>query len=135
MRSYRKVKQGFKITELSADELIRMFTRQKSFVALKFSLIILSLCALSFFIKGAGIFGNTDDLVVEDSTISLAEVPLNATSAKKDLISIPAGTVKANPFLPYRDISGSSTVSDVPTYDLVAPPDAVNDTSDAVRVM
>ena len=45
------------------------------------------------------------------------------------MISIPAGTVKANPFLPYRDISGSS-VSDVPKYDLVAPPEVLNENSD-----
>ena len=68
------------------------------------------------------------------SIISLASSPVAATSAKKNLISIPTGTVKANPFLPYRDIGGNS-VSDVPTYDLVAPPEVVNENSDAARVM
>ena len=67
--------------------------------------------------------------------VSLATAPITATAAKKNLISIPTGTVKANPFLPYRDINKGSSVSDVPTYDLVAPPEVVNENSDAARVM
>ena len=54
---------------------------------------------------------------------------------KRDLISIPSGTVKANPFLPYRNIDKSSSVTDVPTFDLVEPPEVINENSDAARVM
>lgn len=43
--------------------------------------------------------------------------------------------MKANPFLPYRDISGNTLVNDVPKFDLVEPPDVVNENSDAARVM
>ena len=67
--------------------------------------------------------------------VQLAAEPMAATSAKKGVIAIPAGTVKANPFVPYRDISGTSRVSDVPAYSLVEPPEIVGENSDAARVM
>lgn len=71
-----------------------------------------------------------------NNAFTLASVPLAATSAKKSMISIPSGTVKANPFLPYRNIGGGSTVvNDVPKFDLVEPPDMVTENSDAARVM
>lgn len=71
--------------------------------------------------------------VSEDGLIQLSAVPMAATG-KKDIISIPQGTTKANPFLPYRDISGSSTL-DVPAFSLVEPPEMVDENSDAARVM
>lgn len=77
--------------------------------------------------------GNKD--VVEENNITLVSMPLASTSAKKDLISIPTGTVKANPFVPYRDIGGTSSVTDVPQYELVAPPEVVEEGSDGARVM
>ena len=81
-------------------------------------------------------FGSINAIEAEgNSTLALAAVPIAATTAKKDLISIPTGTVKANPFLPYRDISGNTLVNDVPKFDLVEPPDVVNENSDAARVM
>ncbi len=71
--------------------------------------------------------------VSEEGLIQLSAVPMAATG-KKDVISIPQGTTKANPFLPYRDISGSSTL-DVPAFSLVEPPEVVDEASDAARVM
>ena len=71
----------------------------------------------------------------ETGPIQIAVNPIAATSSSKSVISIPAGTVKANPFLPYRDISGMSRVSDVPAYNLVEPPEMINENSDAARVM
>ena len=71
----------------------------------------------------------------ENGMLAMATVPIAATTAKKDLISIPTGSVKANPFLPYRDISGNGSVKDVPRYDLVEPPEAVTESSEAARVM
>lgn len=72
-------------------------------------------------------------VVSEDGLIQLTSAPMAATG-KKDVISIPQGTTKANPFLPYRDISGSSTL-DVPAFSLVEPPEMVDEASDAARVM
>lgn len=69
----------------------------------------------------------------EEGLIQLSAAPIAATG-KKDVIAIPQGTTKANPFLPYRDISGSSTL-DVPAFSLVEPPEMLDEASDAARVM
>lgn len=71
----------------------------------------------------------------EDNLIQLASAPMAATSSRKDIISIPQGTTKANPFLPYRDISGTAKVTDVPAFTLVEPPEILDEGSDAARVM
>lgn len=70
----------------------------------------------------------------EESVIQLASNPIAVTAGKKGVITIPAGTVKANPFLPYRDL-GDASVGDVPSYSLVEPPEMLNENSDAARVM
>lgn len=70
----------------------------------------------------------------EEGTVQLSSMPLAAVG-KKEVISIPQGVTKVNPFLPYRDISGTSAVSDVPAYTLVEPPEVVDENSDAARVM
>lgn len=71
----------------------------------------------------------------EESAIQLSNAPVAAASGKKDVISIPQGTTKANPFLPYRDISGAADSLDVPSYTLIEPPDVVDESSEAARVM
>lgn len=137
MRNYRKKreKRTYDVASLTADELIgvmkaRRFTLSKKvLLVIPVALVVLPL--LSFSLRHQE-FENLD--VAQMDSIQYATTPLSAAASKKDLISIPAGTVKANPFLPYRDISGSS-VSDVPKYDLVAPPEVLNENSDAARVM
>ena len=75
-------------------------------------------------------------LVAEESQFSsFLNVPLAATSSKKVVLSVPKGIVKTDPFVPYRDINGKDLIDDVPTAALVPPPDAVNESSDAARVM
>lgn len=87
-------------------------------------------------IGGLNLLKNFKDVnVSEGGLVQLSSSPIAATSAKKGIIAIPAGTVKANPFLPYRDISGATKVSDVPAYNLVEPPEIVTSDSDAARVM
>ena len=71
----------------------------------------------------------------EEGSITLAAPMQPVTTAKKGSISIPSGTVNANPFLPYRDIGKTSVQKDVPAFDLVEPPEVVNENSDAARVM
>lgn len=65
----------------------------------------------------------------------MVSLPIAATSSKKTTLTIPSGTVKANPFLPYRDFGESVGVSDVPGYTLAEPPTVSGASSDAVRVM
>ena len=48
---------------------------------------------------------------------------------------MPAGIVKANPFLPYRDIGEGGNIVDVPAFELVEPPEMIHENSDAARVM
>ncbi len=136
MRNYLKKKESrAEVLSLSADKLIANMLMQnkkltgrvlKTMLVLFISVPIVCM-AISF--KKSGV-----DEMLEEGTITLAAAPITATSAKKDVISIPAGTVKANPFLPYRDIGGTS-VSDVPNYELIEPPEAINENSDAARVM
>ena len=136
MRNYLKKKESrAEVLSLSADKLIANMLMQnkkltgrvlKTMLVLFISVPIVCM-AISF--KKSGV-----DEMLEEGTITLAAAPITATSAKKDVISIPAGTVKANPFLPYRDIGGTS-VSDVPNYELIEPPETINENSDAARVM
>ena len=71
----------------------------------------------------------------EVKQIQMVPMPIAATASKKTTLIIPSGTVKANPFLPYRDIDNSKGMSDVPNYTLAEPPTASGASSDAVRVM
>ncbi len=133
MRSYKKLKPKSNIVDLSAEDLIKLLSKHRSLPIRKMLLVMLCLGALVTFAK-IKFFSEISDIALEEPALSMATIPVSATGAKKDLISIPSGTVKANPFLPYRDLGGT-TVSDVPNYDLVAPPETVNEFSEASRVM
>lgn len=132
----RRKEQKRDLASLTADELISMTFKncnsKKVVVSILSLFIVLPLLFGGIIIKSIHSSGqNLEDV----DLVSLASAPVTATAAKKNLISIPTGTVKANPFLPYREINKGSSVSDVPTYDLVAPPEVVNENSDAARVM
>ena len=118
---------------LTADELIAKFSCKKGFGINK--KIAFLLCTI---IPVAGIIALSGDSKTQflfEPEISLASAPISATASRRDLISIPSGTVKANPFVPYRNIEPDDALSDVPKFDLVAPPEALNEGSDAARVM
>ena len=71
--------------------------------------------------------------------ISLVSAPIAATASNKNVISIPTGIVKANPFVPYRNI-GKETIqpaliNDVPKFDLIAPPESLDENSPAAKIM
>ena len=134
MRNFLKKEDSNK-ANLQTDELIARFRGKKLInaktagIALSLFAMVLVVC-LSFALKSIKFNEDTDTL------ISLSNISAAAADGKKDLISIPAGTVKANPFLPYRNIGGdSSLVDDVPRFDLIEPPESVNVNSDAARVM
>lgn len=132
----RRKEQKQDLTNLTADELIAITFKncnsKKGVVSVLSFLVVVLILFGGIFIKNI----HSSNQHLEDvDLVSLASAPITATAAKKNLISIPTGTVKANPFLPYREINKGSSVSDVPTYDLVAPPEVVNENSDAARVM
>ena len=136
MRNYMKKKESrVEALSLSADELIeKMLLRNKKLTG-RVLKSILALAVAVPVICAAGALKSAQSIDdIDAGTISLAAAPISAASSKKDVISIPTGTVKANPFLPYRDIGGTS-VSDIPNYELIEPPEAVNENSDAARVM
>lgn len=137
MRNYRKKreKRTYDVANLTADQLVGIMKMQRFAIGRKavllVPLLLVVLPLFGFVFRSQGI-ANSEFSQVD--SIHYATTPLSAAATKKDLISIPSGTVKANPFLPYRDISGLS-VNDVPKYDLVAPPEVLNENSDAARVM
>ncbi len=133
MSDYLK-KNFSKPTDISVEEFVKRFSNckiggKKLCVALSALLVLFAL--ISGFVVSVNKSNQENNA---GSLITLAISPSAATSQATNLITIPTGTVKANPFLPYRDISGSS-VSDVPQFDLVEPPETLNEGSDAARVM
>lgn len=71
----------------------------------------------------------------EEPKIMLSSSPISVTATSKGVISIPSGVVKANPFLPYRDLGDGLNIKDISTAQLVPPPEIIDENSDAVRVM
>lgn len=137
MRNYMKKKE--KISDAhnyTADELIARVGRRTK---MRFGFIIIPMLVLGITIPAisAVLSLRNSNLIEEDeSMLSLATAPIAAAdTSKKDFISIPSGTVKANPFLPYREVGNVNNVKDVPKYDLVEPPEAITEGSEAARVM
>lgn len=138
MRKFMK-QTNSKQVELTTDELIENFKTKKSkvkvvsfcAVALLAGLLIISFSSINK-LKTAGIDN--------EGGFTFVTAPVAATSSKKDVITIPSGIVKANPFLPYRNIDGvngneDSLVNDVPRIDLIAPPDFTEEGSDAAKML
>lgn len=137
MRNYMKKREKVLRAEcLTADEVISKISYRKKKRTGAFLIPALMLCIAIPAVHA--VFSMQGLKAIEEGDnkppVSMATVPVAATTAKKDLITIPSGTVKANPFLPYRDISGTA-VNDVPTFDLVEPPEIIAEGSDAARVM
>lgn len=137
MRNYMKRKE--KMTEaqcFTTEELIAKVGRRKKMHAgaILIPLLILGI-AMPSVSAILSLHGNAIEEENVNNVLALATAPIAATTGKKDLISIPTGTVKANPFLPYREINNSSAVKDVPKYDLVEPPEMITEGSEAARVM
>lgn len=135
IRSYMKKnqEQQLEAVEMTADELIAKTTPRKiSKLGLLMTafLIVPVVCILVQMVKSQAI------QPYDESLVSMSVTPAAVTSAKRGTISIPSGIVKANPFLPYRTIEEDGDgLTDVPKFDLVAPPEVLNEGSDAARVM
>ena len=122
------------ILTMTSEELEKKFSSGDLPVYKKRNiLILLAVCLILvsvFLVSGIKISRNNTN------QLSLALFPESETAVKMDYISIPVGVVKANPFLPYRNIDdGANTALDVPKFDLIAPPETISEGSDAARVM
>ena len=118
--------------EMSADEIISKFVRKKSgFKKVLILTFLFMLPAVCLF----GLLKKVTTVQDKDITFSLADSSMSAIASKREVISIPSGMVKPNPFVPYRNIDGESVLSDIPKYDLVEPPEDLDAASDAARVM
>lgn len=140
MRNYMKKKfDSEAAVDLTAEELIARVSRHKFKLSKKVLIPLLALCIGIPTVHAVRTINSLQAIDLDNmASPAMSSVPIAAVAGKKDLISIPSGTVKANPFLPYRDISGTTvptTVSDVPKFDLVEPPDVIEGDSEAARVM
>lgn len=105
---------------------------------INFTLLFRALCSLLIFLVVAfsakAMLSPSNIMVSSEDSIKLVSTPLATTVAKTGTISIPAGMVKANPFQPYKELTQNS-VLDLPEYSLVEPPEVLNESSDAARIM
>ena len=134
IRSYMKsrvdqVERVVQNGEVSIDQCAK---RAKKFRVLVV-LVMLSVVLPVFFVALSK--QTTKISVVELEQASVVTLPIAATTSKKATLTIPSGTVKANPFLPYRDIGDLKGTSDVPGFALVEPPKITGASPEAVRVM
>jgi len=125
MSAYRK-----KIRKLGSAEDIFKFLADKKTKILASVFVLVLVWGVASGVKGLmnGVSIN-DENVIAFSSSNIA-----AYSGKKDTITIPSGIAKANPFVPYRNIEGKK-IENVPAYNLIEPPDFLNEDSDAARVM
>lgn len=130
LEKYKSIEKDIESKSFQAIMFKSLNTGKKSYIcilALLISLPILAGLVISKEIKKV--------TMGEEITIELASSPIAATSTKRGTITIPTGNVNINPFLPYRDVNVSKSGKDVPSFELVEPPEMINNNSDAVRVM
>lgn len=91
---------------------------------------------LLLFAAAVFVYKNFEQITVSDvNVVQPMSTAMAATSTKRTVLEIPPGTVKANPFLPYKEMKGGVMVNDALARDLAEPPLNVDENSDAVRVM
>jgi hypothetical protein len=128
-----KKKENTKAFDMSADELIvasgkkRVLRKRAKFIL---ALVLVVPVALGAYLKG----GLADLESTEEISVSMVSAPIAATASKRGTISIPTGMVNPNPFLPYRDISGTAG-KDNTNYDLVEPPEMISENSAAAKLL
>ena len=140
MNMYEIMKKKENKLELTTEELIESFAKKTKITLpriAKKSLIIGVACLLLFSVILIHKFKTTD--FGGDISFDLVTTPVAAMSSKRDVINIPSGIVKANPFLPYRklgnEIKEETLINDVPKFDLVEPPDFVDTAKDNAKIM
>ena len=133
-RNYIKEKKRVEL-ETNVEETLSMRTLHKS--NSKKTVLTIAILLIGLPIIMTTLVKNTFKTISlgEESAIQIVSAPSAVTASQKGVISVPSGIVKANPFVPYRNIDGVGKVNDVPAYDLVEPPEMLNENSDAARVM
>lgn len=135
MRNYmKKSLDRAGISELASDEILKKVSGRKSSRNWKLPFLGSLFILIPVLYGIAVVRGMQTPMTEKVDSVQLVSLPAAATSTSKDRITIPSGITKADPFLPYRNISGTSTL-DVPKFDLVEPPEVVSENSDAARVM
>lgn len=135
MRNYMKKNlKDTAISSIDTEKILIKFSGKKSPRKMVLITVVVLLIAMPLIYGFAFKLGFNGQLIENSNSIQLASMPAAATSTKKDLIAIPSGTIKTDPFLPYRNISRTSTL-DIPKFDLVEPPEVISTDSDAARVM
>lgn len=134
MRNYMKKKESSAVCKYLKKGFISALCfvsahRKPTAIAVT-SVLLIPLLSMLFIHKNI----NTAELD-EIGIVKMADIPLAASSSKKSVITIPNGIVKANPFVPYRDLTNSAVVTDIPAFNLIEPPEVINENSDAARVM
>jgi len=133
MKMQKYIKENMKFG--FAIDLEQVFTKAADY-AITHKRTLKTLCVVFVLFLTIGIITQgVKEASVSDISSKFAEISVAAAASPKSVIAIPSGTVKANPFVPYRDITDSGLLHDVPTSNLVEPPIAVNENSEAARVM
>lgn len=70
----------------------------------------------------------------DKNQIQLMSTSIASTDVKRTIFEIPVGTVKTNPFLPYRDLDDGDDF-DVYNIELTSPPEQSNKNSEAARIV
>lgn len=136
MRANSFIKEDFHKLEIYSQErnaldstVWGLLKKKKAMIALMGGFFILTFLAFVF------MQSKVNEISISDSdSIKLSDVQINAAINSSSVLSIPQGIVKANPFLPYREVE-KKRKNDVPEFELVEPPVDVNENSDAARVM
>lgn len=136
MRNYikKKEKEASKILESVRVMALSRFAveHKKQILCVMAALLFIPVIGLSLLNR------NVKEVDISESTLTkLTGAPMTAATAQRSVISIPNGVVKANPFVPYREVAKKkiTKASDVPAFSLVEPPEIINENSDAARVM
>lgn len=134
MRDYMKKKkrEGFKAgwSELGKAALTLVLLRKKEILCSLGAIVLVGAVSAALISKNV-----SESDIDAFAAVKLPETSIAAAAAQRSVIAIPKGIVKANPFVPYRDITETGIINDVPAYSLVEPPEVINENSDAARVM
>ncbi len=139
MHNFMKKKKQNSV-ELTTEELINSFSKRRTLSGAKLVGCGLALCILCLIVFSVTSVNHLKALTLDnEEEFSLATAPMAATSSKRDVITIPSGVVKANPFVPYRklgnEIKEETLVNDVPRFDLIAPPDLTEAGEQVAKIM